>query len=250
MPGTLQKRPKGTVCLSHPGLPGFNIHMKLLLIFLLSGPLMASPIKILKLRGKAVMTRDGQKTPMSKDSQLQWGDILHVGKKSLLQVHYADMKLTLGPMSVYKVQNEEFKSKIVKGKLIYGNALHVFEKKSKAKPTHIETINVAFGVRGTKLLAHVGNNKEEFEKQYEGKELPPLEDSAKFDVQKKDEVYSQACCITGEVQVITKTGANYNLKAGQVISFVGEAKQVKQFRLDVKEVIKSLPLYGLDQSAL
>lgn len=222
--------------------------MKLVLLLSLTFfcNVMAQEIELASLKGKAFLVRNKAMVPLEKNTKLMDEDLIHTRRGSFVKIKVHDSTITIGPGSYYRVRSKEKDNGADSvGQLFYGHLKATFNK----KPNHkriIKTPNASMGIRGTEILLHVTRDEKEYAERYTGKvaAIPTMTEVKK--ILKTEDVFTQICCLEGEIATKVRGSKAISLKTGAVVNFKGKGSDMGSTQYTEGIVRQTSKLFGFE----
>lgn len=203
--------------------------------------------QILSLKGDVQLIRDQKVSTLKEADRLKEKDIIKTLEKSFVKISVASSIITIAPGSYYQIveQSDDQKSLPI-GQLIYGHIRAKFNKlENSQKLRSLVSPTASMGVRGTEVLFHVARDLSEYQQRSVGKfhPIPDLNELAQ--IMKTQNVFTQICCIEGEIIVKTKAQKSSTLAAGGVINFTATGETLKTYQYSPQVILQTAEQFGL-----
>lgn len=219
-----------------------------LILSLLSSPLaLSEKVSVIQVKGKVHLERAGGKSLIQKGQHLKNKDLIITEQGSFARLSVFETIITLAPGSYYEVNTKKLgPRKVNTGKLIYGHLKAKFLNSEQYTEREISSSAASLGVRGTSILLHVTRDQKEYQERYRGMthSIPSLEEIRKR--LEDEELFTQICCIEGEVKAQTNANQEKVLSPGQVINFTGDGIGIKSFEFTPEAIQKTSEQFGLE----
>lgn len=222
-----------------------NYIITLLFIFV-SNITLASEFEIQNIKGKVELLRGKIVATITKETELKDGDIIKTNKASFLKFKVNDSVITIAPYSYYTLSNKkDKKGDHDVGKLLFGNIQAHFLKSMKGN-RKISSTTAALGIRGTKILLHVARSASEYTTLYNGGDIkqPNLKELRKLI--SSNQLFTQVCCVYGDVNAQTKSGKTQKMQKGDIINFFSTGSKLQSFKDQSAAINSSIQKLKLD----